>query len=135
MILVIIISGAGCKSKSQSTEDPREKNRVIDSTALAYLETVSKNDTAAVFVFTKDFPETKRLKNSKIIIKPLNQDLRINYDAYVRKEYMGPLYILLPAYYTGIRASVILKCFPAYKGFTLKDLSENYVVYYSDQQR
>ena len=125
----------GCKTDLHSKADPREKDRVIDSASLQYLTSIDRKNNQAVFVLTKNFPETKGLKNKKIIFKPLNQDLSINYDEYLRKDYMGPLYILLPAYYTGIRASIILKCFPAYKGFKLTDLSKNYVVYYSDQKR
>lgn len=134
-IFIFALLTIGCAGNQHAKNDPREENRVIDSASINYVTATAKNDDKAVFVFTKDFPETKGLKNKKLIIKPLNQDISINYDEYMRKDYMGPIYILLPAYYTGIRASVILKCFPAYKGFKLKDVSENYVVYYTDQKR
>lgn len=126
---------SGCKGKPAATPDPREANRVIDSPSVSYLKALDKSSKNAVFVLTKDYPELANLKNKVIQIKPLNQDLSINLDEYLHKDYMGPIYILLPSYYTGIRASVILKCFPAYKGFTFKDLSDNYVLYYTDKKR
>jgi hypothetical protein len=126
---------AGCKSNTASKPDPREANRVIDNASAAYVKALDKKSKAAVFVLTKDYPELKGLNNKVILIKPLNQDLSINVDEYLHKEYMGPIYILLPSYYVGIRASVILKCFPAYKGFTFTELSDNYVLYHSDKKR
>ncbi|OOQ58093.1 hypothetical protein BC343_10570 [Mucilaginibacter pedocola] len=133
--MVATIINTGCQSKTDGKADPREANRVIDSPSVAYLQKLDKENKDAVFVTTKDFPELKGLNNKVISIKPLNQDLSINYDEYLHKDYMGPIYILLPSYYIGIRASVILKCFPAYKGFALKELSDNYALYYTDQKR
>jgi hypothetical protein len=125
----------GCKSNTASTPDPRETNRVIDSPSSAYIKALDKKSKGAVFVLTKDYPELRGLNNKVILVKPLNQDLSINFDEYLHKEYMGRIYILLPSYYVGIRASVILKCFPAYKGFTFTELSDNYVLYYSHKKR
>jgi hypothetical protein len=125
----------GCADSNTSKPDPREANRLIDSTSAAYIKALDGKSKGGVFVLTKDYPELKNLHNKVIQIKPLNQDLRINLDEYLHKEYMGPIYILLPSYYIGIRASVLLKCFPAYKGFTLKELSNEYALYYTDQKR
>jgi len=127
---------AGCKNKTAtSNTDPRENNRVIDSPSAAYIKEIDKKSKGAVFVLTKDYPELKNLSNRKIVLKPLNQDLSIDLNEYQHKDFMGPVYILLPSYYVGIRASVILKCFPAYKGFTFTQPSDEYVVYHSNTKR
>lgn len=127
---------AGCKNKTvTSNADPREANRVIDSPSMAYIKKLDKENKGVVFVFTKDYPEFKKLSNRSIILKALNQDLSIDLNEYQHKDFMGPVYILLPAYYVGIRASVILKCFPAYKGFTFTQPSDEYVVYHTNTKR
>ncbi|TFF40852.1 hypothetical protein [Mucilaginibacter psychrotolerans] len=134
--LAAAILVAGCKNKTATNNaDPRETNRVIDSPSVAYIKKLDKENKGVVFVFTKDYPEFKHLSNRSIVLKPLNQDLSIDLNEYQHKDYMGPVYILLPAYYVGIRASVILKCFPAYKGFTFSQPSDGYVVYYTDKKR
>ncbi|MBK0378184.1 LPXTG cell wall anchor domain-containing protein [Mucilaginibacter segetis] len=125
------------KDEKQSEKiDPREINRIIDEPSLAYIKQLDKESNNAVFVFTKDFPEFKNLHNRVIILKPFNQDIRFNFDEYVHKDYMGgPIYILMPSYYEGIRAKVMLKCFPGYKGFSLKELSDNYVLFFAKDKR
>jgi hypothetical protein len=125
----------GCKNNTASNADPREANRVIDAPSIAYIKALDKKSKSIVFVLTKDYPELKGLRNKVILVPPLNQDLSLNFDEYLHKDYIGPIYMLMPSYYTGIRASVILKCFPGYKGFTFTDLSDNYVVYHTNQKR
>lgn len=134
-ILLAVVILRKPKTAVNITPDPREQSRVIDTPSISYIKTLAKNQPDAVFVFTKAYPELQDLPSKTILIKPVNQDISINYDEYLHKEFMGPIYILLPSYYIGIRASVILKCFPAYKGFSLKEISDNYVVYYADQRR
>jgi hypothetical protein len=53
----------------------------------------------------------------------------------IRIKAMPALYILMPHDYIGIRANVILKSFPGYKGFSLKELSDNYVLYFATEAR
>jgi hypothetical protein len=134
-VLATALAFHSCKNKTASNPDPRELNRVIDSPSVAYVKALDKRNKNVVFVLTKDYPELKGITNKVVLINPLNQDLSINFDEYLHKDYMGPIYILLPSYYVGIRASVILKSFPAYKGFTFTELSDNYVLYYSDKKR
>ncbi|MEO7214183.1 hypothetical protein [Mucilaginibacter sp.] len=130
-----VLMFTGCKEKATFNADPRETNRVIDSASLAQILALDKQAKGSVFVLTKDYPELKHLQNRVILLPPLNKDLSINFDEYLHKDYMGPINILLPSYYVGIRASVILKCFPGYKGFTFTELSDNYVSYHSDKKR
>ncbi|RWY57349.1 hypothetical protein [Mucilaginibacter gilvus] len=133
--LVGVLIFTGCKEKTISKADPSETNRVIDSASLSQILALDKQAKGSVFVLTKDYPELKHLQNRVILLPPLSQDLSINFDEYLHKDYMGPINILLPSYYVGIRASVILKCFPGYKGFTFTELSDNYVLYHSDKKR
>jgi hypothetical protein len=122
-------------NRTKHLEDPREKGRTADAASIWEIALLDNANTNAVFVFTKDYPQFKNLKNRVIHMKPLNLDLSLDFDKAVHKGFMGPVYILLPSYYVGVRASVIMKCFPGYKGFKLKELSNNYVLYYSNQPR
>ncbi|TSD65855.1 hypothetical protein FFF34_000195 [Inquilinus sp. KBS0705] len=107
----------------------------IDQPSLDYVTQLDKQNKKALFVFTSPDLGLEITHNRVINLEPLNDDISINFDSYVHKGFGGPIYILLPAKYIGIRASVILKCFPGYKGFTFKQLSDDYVLYYATLPR
>jgi hypothetical protein len=76
------------------------------------------------------------IQHNRVITLPeLNKDISIDFNEYLHKGHAGPLYILMPSYYIGIRANVVLKSFPGYKGFSLKELSDNYVLYFATEAR
>ncbi|MBB5394654.1 hypothetical protein [Mucilaginibacter sp. AK015] len=107
----------------------------IDRQSLAYIKLLDDKNNNAVFVFFSPDIGLEVRHNRVIILPGLNKDININFDEYLYKGHAGPLYILMPSYYMGIRASVILKSFPGYKGFSLKELSDNYVLYFATEAR
>jgi hypothetical protein len=107
----------------------------IDQPSLNYISMLDGKNKDAIFVFTSPDLGLEIQHNRIITLDPLDNDIDINYDEYVHKGHAGPLYILLPSNYIGIRASVILKCFPGYKGFSLKELSNDYVLYFATEAR
>lgn len=107
----------------------------IDQPTLNYITKLDRKSKDAIFVFTSPDLGLDIQHNRIITLEPLNSDISINFDEYVHKGHAGPLYIIMPAEYIGIRASVILKCFPGYKGFSLKELSNNYVLYFATEAR
>lgn len=145
--LTIVVSGvllwikraAIFPGKAMSTITPHEvsdmKNQIIDKAAIDYITVLDRQNHNATFVFNSPHPGLHITNNRSITLPPLGPDISINFDKYLYKGYSGPIYILLPSRYIGIRAMVYLKCFPGYKGFTLKELSDNYVLYYSNTYR
>ncbi|MDB4999747.1 MAG: hypothetical protein JWR76_824 [Mucilaginibacter sp.] len=107
----------------------------IDREAMDYIAKLDKQNHNALFVFISPDLGLDIVNNRFITLEPLDPDISINYDQWVHKGHSGPIYILLPSKYIGIRASVYLKCFPGYKGFTLKEISNDYVLYYSNSYR
>ena len=107
----------------------------IDREAMDYIAKLDKQNHNALFVFTSPDLGLDIVNNRFITLQPVGPDISINYDEWVHKGHAGPIYILLPSKYIGIKASVYLKCFPGYKGFSLKELSDDYVLYYSNTYR
>ncbi|RFZ95316.1 hypothetical protein D0C36_07240 [Mucilaginibacter conchicola] len=107
----------------------------IDKESLDYIRMLDNHNKNAVFVFFSPDLGLEINHNRSITLEPLNSDISINVDDYIHKGHAGPLYILMPHKYIGIRASVILKSFPGYKGFSLKELSDNYVLYFATEAR
>lgn len=107
----------------------------IDQESLNYIKLLDDKHRDATFVFFSPDLGLEIQHNRIITLEALNPDISIDFDQYVHKGYSGPLYIIMPSYYIGIRASVILKSFPGYKGFSLKELSDNYVLYFAIEAR
>lgn len=107
----------------------------IDREAMDYISKLDKQSHNALFVFISPDLGLDIVNNRFITLQPLGPDISINYDEWIHKGHSGPIYILLPSKYIGIRASVYLKCFPGYKGFSLKEISGDYVLYYSNSYR
>jgi hypothetical protein len=107
----------------------------IDQPSLDYLHMLDNKSRNALFVFFSPDLGLEIQHNRIITLEPLNTDISINTEDYVHKGHAGPLYILMPHEYIGIRATVILKSFPGYKGFSLKELSDDYVLYFANEAR
>ncbi|MGY4537038.1 hypothetical protein ACVW0P_001452 [Mucilaginibacter sp. UYNi724] len=107
----------------------------IDQESLNYVKLIDHKEKDATFVFFSPDLGLEIQHNRIITLGALNTDINIDFDQYIHKGYSGPLYIIMPQYYIGIRASVILKSFPGYKGFSLKELSDNYVLYFATEAR
>lgn len=107
----------------------------IDQQSLNYIKVLDDKHRDAIFVFFSPDLGLEIQHNRVITLPELNRDININTDEYLHKGHTGPLYIMMPAYYIGIRANVILKSFPGYKGFSLKELSDSYVLYYATEAR
>jgi len=107
----------------------------IDQPSMDYITMLDQHNKNAVFVFLSPDLGLEVQHNRVITSQVLNQDISLNFDESVYKGHAGPLYILMPSEYIGIRANVILKCFPGYKGFSLKELSDDYVLYFATQAR
>jgi hypothetical protein len=107
----------------------------IDQPSLNYLHMLDNKSRNALFVFFSPDLGLEIQHNRIITLEPLNNDISINTDDYTHQGHAGPLYILMPHEYIGIRASVILKSFPGYKGFSLKELSDDYVLYFATEAR
>ncbi|MBL4676286.1 MAG: hypothetical protein JKY70_08810 [Mucilaginibacter sp.] len=107
----------------------------IDKESMDYIHMLDNRSKNAVFVFFSPDLGLDINHNRSITLEPLNGDISINTDDYLYKGHAGPIYILMPHDYIGIRANVILKSFPGYKGFSLKELSDDYVLYFATEAR
>jgi hypothetical protein len=107
----------------------------IDQQSLDYIKSLDDKNRNAIFVFFSADLGLEIQHNRIITLPELNKDLNIDFEEYLHKGHAGPLYILMPSDYVGIKANVILKAFPGYKGFSLKELSDNYVLYFTTEAR
>jgi hypothetical protein len=107
----------------------------IDQQSLNYIKLLDDKHKDAIFVFFSPDLGLEIQHNRVITLPELNKDINIDFNEYLHKGHAGPLYILMPSYYIGIRANVVLKSFPGYKGFSLKELSDNYVLYFATEAR
>ncbi|TWR31521.1 hypothetical protein FPZ43_03345 [Mucilaginibacter pallidiroseus] len=110
-------------------------HQFADQPSVDYIGMLDRKSSNATFVFFSPDLPLEIQHNRAITMDPINGDMSFDLDASVYKGHAGPLYILMPHNYIGIRASMILKCFPGYKGFSLKELSDDYVLYYAIEAR
>ncbi|MDT3402693.1 hypothetical protein [Mucilaginibacter terrae] len=103
----------------------------IDKPTLNYLLQADKTQRNATFVFTSADLGLEIQHNRIITIEPIGADVGTNYDDYTYKGHAGPLYILLPSEYeaNGGAQFIMEKCFPGYKDFKPKKVSEDYTVW------
>jgi hypothetical protein len=80
----------------------------IDREAMDYIAKLDKQNHNALFVFISPDLGLDIVNNRFITLEPLDPDISINYNEWVHKGHSGPIYILLPSKYIGIRASVYL---------------------------
>jgi hypothetical protein len=107
----------------------------IDQQSLNYIKLLDDKHKDAIFVFFSPDLALEIQHNRVITLDGINKDININFDQYQHKGHAGPIYILMPHDYIGIRANIIQKFFPGYKGFSLKKLSDNYVLYFAIEAR
>ena len=102
----------------------------IDQPTQDYIIQLDKQHRNAVFVFISADLGLEVLHNRMITIEPIGADIKVDYNDYLYKGHAGPLYILLPSdYEANGRAKFIMKCFPGYKNFKAKKLTEDYTVW------
>ncbi|HEY0244005.1 MAG TPA: hypothetical protein VGC01_00450 [Mucilaginibacter sp.] len=99
----------------------------IDQPSLNYILSLDQQNTNAIFVFISADIGLEIQHNRIITIDPYEEDTVSDMVPY--KGHAGPIYFLLPAEYTGRKASIMFKYFPGYKDFTATQLSKSYVLY------
>jgi hypothetical protein len=103
--------------------------RGIDQKALNQVMALDKKNTNAIFVFVSESMPLEIKHNRVIVLPPIGDDLKIEYDDYEQGGHAGPLFIILPEKYAGPKEKMILKAFPDYKGWYGSMLSDNTVMY------
>ena len=101
----------------------------IDQHTLNEVTVLDQQNHDATFVFVNPGFANQVSHNKVILLEPIGDDLRINFDNYLHKGHSGPLYIVLPDKYGGPKEKMILKSFPDYKGWYGSMLSNDYVMY------
>lgn len=101
----------------------------IDQPSLNYLMRLDNENRNALFVFIGDDTGLEILNNRIITLQPVADNLKINTDDYRYDGHAGPLYIVLPKRYHGVKEKMILQSFPGYANFETRMLSSNYVLY------
>ena len=101
----------------------------IDQPALDQILAIDKQNTNAIFVFVDPGLSIEIKHNRVIVLDPIGDDLKIDYEDYEHSGHAGPLYIILPERYAGPREQMILRSFPQYKGWEGTILSDGYVMY------
>lgn len=99
----------------------------IDQPALAYIMRLDQQKTNAIFVFINADLGLEIRHNRIVTVDPYDENT-IN-DIIPYKGHAGPIYMLLPADYTGNKAAVMAKYFPGYSDFTPIRISKNYLLY------
>jgi len=62
-------------------------------------------------------------------LQPIPDDFRIDTGDYIYQGHGGPLYIVMPGDYQGVKEKMILKFFRGYQNFNSETLSPNYRLY------
>ena len=101
----------------------------LDQTSLNKIMTLDQQNPHATFVFVNEVASMAKMHNRVIMLPPIGDELRINFDQYLHKGHNGPLYIILPDNYAGPKEKFIMKAFPGYKGWYGSMLSDKFVMY------
>jgi len=117
------------ESENGSIQDGLVTEQSVDAAALSRVVALDKQTRGATFVFVNAGFAHEVTHNKVILLKPIGDDLRINFDEYLHKGHDGPLYIILPERYAGPKEKFILKSFPDYHGWYASMLTNNYVMY------
>lgn len=133
--LSYLIGGYRVNKNEESHGVSGVTQQFIDDTAMQDVLNLDNTEKNATFVFTSPDLALEITHNRVINIDPIDQHLRIDLQAYLYKGFSGPLHILLPSSYRGVKMSMILKCFPGYKAFKFKQLSEDYFMLSSSTPR
>jgi len=101
----------------------------IDQASLNYMMNLDKQNKNAVFVFVSPDLPLEIAHNRTITIEPPIVNESFDNDDYSYAGHAGPLYILLPANFTGAKAVMYQKFFPGYTNFSQQKLSDKYTLY------
>ena len=101
----------------------------IDQTSLNEIMKLDKENRNLTFVLIGDDIGLEILHNRIIPLQPIGDDLKIDTGDYKYVGHAGPLYIVLPVDYKGLREKMILESFPGYSGFNESMMSPYYVLY------
>jgi hypothetical protein len=118
-----LYNARGTSGLAQIAADQQSLNHIMD---------LDRKNNNAIFVFIQ--PDLGlEIKNNRIItVDPMDAvqvSAKDYYDNFTYKGHAGPVYILLPSTYSGVRSNIIAHCFPDYKDFKLEQLSPDYVLY------
>jgi hypothetical protein len=101
----------------------------VDQPALNNITALDAQQQNAIFVFISPDLGLEVKHNRIITFDPLGDDLSTDEDLFTYNGHAGPLYILLPKSYVGVKANVYMSKFPGYHNFTLHQSGKNYVIY------
>ncbi|MES2062878.1 MAG: hypothetical protein V4456_13210 [Bacteroidota bacterium] len=107
----------------------------MDQQSLNYIKLLDDKNKDAIFVFFSPDLGLEIQHNRVITLDEPDKDIDTDFSQYQHKGHAGPVYILMPHDYMGTRANAVIKSFPGYKNFSLKELSENYVLYFATEAR
>jgi len=101
----------------------------IDQPSLNYIMALDRQSRNAVFVFITTDLGLEIIHNRVITLDLPNPNVKFGPDDFSYDGHAGPVYMLLPASFSGKNAAMLESFFPGYSGFTQKSLSRNYVLY------
>jgi len=101
----------------------------IDQVSLNKLIKLDKENNNLTFVLIGDDIGLELLHNRIIPLQPIPDDFRIDTGDYIYQGHGGPLYIVMPGDYQGVKEKMILKFFRGYQNFNSETLSPNYRLY------
>jgi hypothetical protein len=101
----------------------------VTQSTLNYLLALDRKNRNAIFTFITPDLGLEIIQNRIITLDPPQLGEKIDMDDYIYNGHAGPLYLLLPANYTGARAALLMKFFPGYSSFTATKLSGGAVLY------
>jgi hypothetical protein len=125
-LIVVLFTGTAFIVNNVASAKPLPP---LDQASLKQVMALDKQNQHATFVFVNEVPGSAKMHNKVVMLPPISDKLRINFDEYVHKGHNGPLYIILPDKYAGPKEKFILKAFPDYKGWYASMLSDNFVMY------
>jgi hypothetical protein len=99
----------------------------IDHPSLDHIRMLDKQNNNAIFVFVSGDIGLEIQHHRIIVLNEYDENTEKNIDPY--NGHAGPIYMMLPATYTGKQVAVMCKYFPGYKNFTPTRLSKDYVLY------
>jgi hypothetical protein len=103
-----------------------------DQQTLNYIMDLDRKNSNAIFVFIQPDLGLEIKHNRIITVDPMDAvqvSPKDYYDNFTYKGHAGPVYILLPSAYSGVRSNIITHCFPDYQDFKMEQLSPDYILY------
>jgi len=100
----------------------------IDQPSLNYIMALDRQKKDALFVFISADIGLEIQRNRIITLEPYDAEIA-DEDRVPYLGHAGPIYMVLPADYTGSKLATMIKYFPGYKNFLATPLSKNYMLY------